>query len=362
MADKVETQQEDNWRADMPAVTQSLLLSTHTTMRVGGAAKQLVVAETEAELIAAVQAADEAKQPVLILSGGSNIVAADTGFAGTVIKVATRGIRADVSACGGALVTVAAGEPWDGFVQEAVTRGWVGIEALSGIPGLVGSTPMQNVGAYGQEVAATIARVRTWDRTNKIQRTFVAAECDFSYRHSCFKAEPGRYVILEVTFQFELGELGLPIAYAELAKSLGVSIGERAPMKDIRAKVLELRRGKGMVFDETDPDTWSCGSFFTNPILSCEQAADLPAEAPRFAAGAGLVKSSAAWLIEHAGFSKGYGSGAAKLSTKHVLALTNRGSATSADVIELAKEIVAGVEKAYGIRLVPEPIIMEEWQ
>ena len=227
--------------------------------------------------------------------------------------------------CGGVLVTVAAGEEWDTVVAQAVERGWVGIEALSGIPGAVGATPIQNVGAYGQDVAQTIASVRVWDRRLRGVRTFANADCGFGYRHSRFKADPGRHVVLDVTFQFPQGDLGAPVAYAELARTLGVGVGERVPMADVREAVLGLRRGKGMVLDAADHDTWSAGSFFTNPVVD---PAAVPDGAPTWPADDG-VKVSAAWLIEHAGFGKGYGveltDGRAGLSTKHTLALTNRG-------------------------------------
>lgn len=292
------------------------------------------------------------------MAGGSNLVIADEGFPGTVILVRSRGISVDADACSGAMVTVQAGENWDDFVAHAIGQDWVGIEALSGIPGSVGATAIQNVGAYGQDVAQTIASVRTYDRVESKIRTFAAADCGFSYRHSRFKSEPHRYVVLSVTFQFALGDLSAPVTYAELARTLGVQAGERAPAKAVRDAVLGLRRGKGMVLDADDHDTWSAGSFFTNPLLSPEVAASLPADAPRYDQPDGTVKTSAAWLIERAGFGKGYGSGRAKLSTKHTLALTNRGEATTADLLGLAREIRNGVEAAFGITLVNEPVLV----
>jgi UDP-N-acetylmuramate dehydrogenase len=275
-----------------------------------------------------------------------------------VILIRSRGISVDLDACSGAMVTVQAGESWDDFVAHAVREEWVGIEALSGIPGSVGATPIQNVGAYGQDVSQTIASVRTYDRVDTKIRTLAAADCGFFYRSSRFKVEPHRYVVLSVTFQLALGDLGAPVAYRELARALGVETGERAPAAAVRETVLGLRRGKGMVLDETDHDTWSAGSFFTNPLLTPQQAAKLPAEAPRFDQPDGSVKTSAAWLIEHAGFSKGYGSGAARLSTKHTLALTNRGDATTEDLLELAREIRSGVEARFAITLVNEPVLV----
>lgn len=337
-------------------------LAEVTTLRVGGPARTLITADTEAELIDAVRAADEAGEPVLVLGGGSNVLIGDEGFSGTVVRVATRGVDADVSSCSGATVRVAAGEDWDGFVARAVDQEWSGIEALSGIPGLVGATPIQNVGAYGSEVSQTIASVRTWDRAARRQVTFPVADCGFGYRWSRFKAEPDRYLVLEVTFQFTLGSLSAPVRYAELARTLGVEVGARVPANEVRAAVLRLRAGKGMVLDADDHDTWSAGSFFTNPILTAAEAAGLPAEAPRYGQPDGRVKTSAAWLIEHAGFRKGFGAdvgtGRATLSTKHTLAVTNRGGASAADVLDLAREVRSGVAQRFGITLVPEPVLV----
>ena len=337
------------------------LLRDHTTLRLGGPAARWVEAEDEATLVEEVRRADAAGTPLLVVSGGSNLVVADEGFDGTVVHVATRGVSADAGpgdapGCLGAVnVTVAAGEDWDGLVARAVAEGWVGVEALSGIPGAVGATPVQNVGAYGQDVAQTIARVRTWDRVAGAQRTFAAADCGFSYRHSRFKADPGRYVVLEVELQLTHGTLGSPVAYAELARSLGVEQGERVPLADVRDRVLALRRGKGMVLDAEDHDTWSAGSFFTNPIVD---AAALPEGAPRWPMDDGRVKTSAAWLIQHAGFDKGHGNERVSLSGKHPLALTNRGGATTGDLLALAREVRAGVESTFGIRLVNEPVLV----
>jgi UDP-N-acetylmuramate dehydrogenase len=337
------------------------LLADHTTLRLGGPARRWVRAETEQNLIEAVRTCDEGGEPVLVLAGGSNVVVADEGFPGTVVEVATRGITADHEGddptCGGVVVTVAAGESWEPFVEHAVDGGWVGIEALSGIPGSVGATPIQNVGAYGQEIAQTFASVRVWDRTLRGTRTFAAADCGFGYRTSRFKADPARHVVLEVSFQFRQGDLGAPVTYAELAGSLGIEAGARAPMTDVRRAVLELRRRKGMVLDVADHDTWSAGSFFTNPVVP---TTELPEGAPAWPQPDGRVKTSAAWLIERAGFGKGYGEGAARLSTKHTLALTNRGSATTAELLALAREIRDGVEQRFGIRLVNEPVLVGE--
>jgi len=333
-------------------------LADLTTLRLGGPARAVIDATTESQLIDAVRVADEAGDPLLLVAGGSNLVVADEGFDGTVVRILTRGIEVDSDACSGAMVTIAAGELWDGVVARAVTEGWVGIEALSGIPGSAGATPIQNVGAYGQEVSQTIASVRTYDRYDRAIRTFAAADCGFTYRSSRFKAEPQRYVVLSVTFQLTLGDLGAPIAYAELARALGVEVGERAPAADVREAVLALRRGKGMVLDADDHDTWSAGSFFTNPMLSADVADALPSAAPRFDQPDGTIKTSAAWLIDHAGFAKGYGTDHVSLSTKHALALTNRGGATTAELLALAREIREGVQASYGITLVNEPVLI----
>lgn len=328
-------------------------LANHTTFRLGGPARRFVEATTEKQLIDTVADCDSRGEPVLVLGGGSNVLIADEGFDGTVVKVATRGVRAEAADCSGAQLEVAAGETWDDLVARAVAAQWSGMETLSGIPGSVGAVPIQNVGAYGAEVATLIQRVRTWDRAEGAIRTFAAAECGFGYRDSRFKREKGRHLVLRVDFQLPLGELGQPVRYPELARALGVEVGQRAPAARVRETVLAIRRRKGMVLDANDHDTWSAGSFFTNPILTPEQAASLPAEAPRFPAGEG-VKTSAAWLIQHAGFPAGHGSGPARLSTRHVLALTNRGHATTADVLALAREIRDGVRERFGITLVPE--------
>lgn len=325
-----------------------------TTLRLGGNADELVTATTEAELVEAVARADTDGTPLLVLGGGSNVVVADDGFRGTVVHVATRGVTDDTDACSGALVTVAAGEPWDDVVGTAVARGWVGIEALSGIPGSTGATPIQNVGAYGQEIAQSVARVRTWDRHETRIHTFAAADCGFGYRTSRFKAEPERYLVLSVTFQLPTGDLGAPVTYAELARALGVEIDGRASLGEVRDAVLALRRAKGMVLDPDDHDTWSAGSFFTNPVVAPDA---LPDGAPAWPQPSG-VKTSAAWLIERAGFGKGYGTGQVALSGKHTLALTNRGAASTSELLALASEIRAGVRERFDIELVNEPVLV----
>jgi UDP-N-acetylmuramate dehydrogenase len=318
----------------------------------------MITVETESELVETVRHLDGSDEPVLVLGGGSNVLVDDAGFDGTVVKVATRGIAEDTEACSGAVITVAAGEPWDPLVSHAISRGWSGIEAMSGIPGLVGATPIQNVGAYGADVSELISMVRTLDRYTGQLKTFFPVECGFGYRTSRFKSDPGRFVVLSVTFQLRIGSMSQPIRYAELARLLGVAVGRRAPAAEVREAVLALRNTKGMVLVEDDHDTWSVGSFFTNPILSPAAAAALPADAPRFGQPDGRVKTSAAWLIERAGFAKGYGQGAAQLSTKHTLALTNRGGASAAELLSLAREIRAGVQAKFGVELVPEPVLV----
>jgi UDP-N-acetylmuramate dehydrogenase len=333
----------------------TVALSYLTTLRVGGPARTYVVAANEAELIEAVRTADDAGEPLLVLGGGSNLLVADEGFDGTVVHVRTRGLRLlQGDWCGGLLVQVAAGEPWDDVVAHAVEKGWAGVEALSGIPGSTGATPLQNVGAYGQEVAQTIARVRTWDRGQREVRTFPSVDCHFAYRTSRFTGDD-RFVVLDVTFQLLPGPLSRPVAYAELAAALGLPVGGRAPVDDVREAVLALRRAKAMVLDPSDHDTWSAGSFFLNPVVP---AALVPAGARAWPQPDGdLVKVSAAWLIEHAGLARGYpGEGApARLSTQHTLALTNRGSATASDLRSLAADVRARVQHAFGITLDPEP-------
>jgi len=345
-------------------------LADLTTMRVGGPAARLVTAETIDEVVDAVREVDDAGEPMLVISGGSNLVIADQGFAGSVVRIATKGISVEsADQCGGATVRVAAGEVWDDVVARAVDEGWSGIEALSGIPGCTGATPIQNVGAYGQEVAQTIAQVRVWDRRQQQVRTFANAHCRFTYRRSLFKAEP-RYVVLDVVFQLRVADLSQPVAYADLARGLGVEAGERVPLADAREAVLQQRRSRGMVLDPADHDTWSCGSFFTNPILSAPSYAALQQRAaarlgdhapapPSFPGPDGQVKTSAAWLIDRAGFGKGYHlPGPAALSTKHTLAVTNRGAASAADVVALAREIRDGVQEAFGVALVNEPVFV----
>jgi len=347
------------------------LLSSLTTSAVGGPAGTFIEARTEAEIIDAVRSADAAGEQVLIISGGSNLLVSDDGFPGTVIRIASEGFTVNAEdSCGGVAVVVQAGHNWDKLVEHAVRHAWSGIEALSGIPGSTGATPVQNVGAYGAEVSQTIAAVRTWDRERNAVQTFTNSELKFGYRDSILKQSTvngsPRYVVLTVEFQLPLGRMSAPIRYAELARSLGVEVGKRAYANDVRREVLRLRGSKGMVWDAADRDTYSTGSFFTNPIVPADVAEKLPEAAPRYPAGQdGLVKLSAAWLIDQAGFGKGFGlepegvaGGRASLSTKHTLAITNRGSASAADMVAVAREVRAGVERRFGISLHPEPLLI----
>nr|WP_203731708.1 UDP-N-acetylmuramate dehydrogenase [Streptomyces sp. SID12501] len=333
-----------------------------TTFRLGGPADRLITATTDAEVIAAVREADDSGTPLLVIGGGSNLVIGDKGFAGTALRIATTGVRLD-----GTGVELAAGEVWTDAVARTVEAGLAGIECLAGIPGSAGATPIQNVGAYGQEVSSTITEVVAYDRVTRETVTLTGAECAFSYRHSRFKAEPERHVVLRVRFALEDADgLSAPLKYAETARALGVEPGERVPLEAARETVLKLRAGKGMVLDPEDHDTWSAGSFFTNPILTDAEfavfharvAERLGADAvpPAYPAGEGRTKTSAAWLIDKAGFTKGYGTGPARISTKHTLALTNRGRATTEDLLALAREVVAGVRDAFGVTLVNEPV------
>jgi UDP-N-acetylmuramate dehydrogenase len=386
-------------------ITEQVLIADHTTLRLGGPAARFAVAETEDQVVAAVQDADTSAEPVLVLGGGSNLVVADDGFPGAVIRIGTAGL--ELAHAGDAVeVTAAAGEDWDELVRRCVQEGLSGIECLSGIPGLTGATPIQNVGAYGQEVAQVVTAVRVYDRVAREISQLAAAECGFGYRTSAFKRQAlavrearaapatatGRYVVLRVTFRLAKGTMSAPVRYAELARSLDVPEGARVPLADARAAVLALRRGKGMLLDPADPDTRSAGSFFTNPVVSAAQFADIQARmagstglgrgahgrgahgggkqgggeqgaaVPHWPAEAGQVKVSAAWLIEQAGFGKGYAVDAdpeaARISTKHTLALTSPANGTTKSLIRLARQVRDGVQAAFGIELMNEPTLV----
>jgi UDP-N-acetylmuramate dehydrogenase len=329
-------------------------LAQRTTLRVGGPADAWITATTDDALIAALAHADGDQGEVLVLGGGSNLLVADAGFPGTVVEVATRGLAVEEHRDHVDL-RLAAGEPWDGVVAYAVERGWTGIEALSGIPGRVGATPVQNVGAYGQEIAAVVRQVRVLDRRAGRVEVLGAEQCGFGYRTSRFKTDPDRWVVLEVVLRLGVGGQGVP-RYAELVAALGSTPGGTADVRAIRDAVLGLRRSKAMVLDDDDHDTWSAGSFFTNPIVGDDVAGSIPAACPRYP-GNGGVKLSAAWLIENAGISRGYrlpGSQAA-ISSCHTLALTNRGGASAEQVADLARVVRAAVSDRFAITLVPEP-------
>jgi UDP-N-acetylmuramate dehydrogenase len=355
-------------------------LSGYTTLRLGGEAARFVEAATAAEITDAIRRIDAGGGPLLVLGGGSNLVVADEGFPGTVLRIASTGVSV-AEDDGRVLVTVAAGENWDRLVEWSVSEKLAGIECLAGIPGLAGATPIQNVGAYGQEVSSTICGVTAYDRGARSVVKLAGDAFGFGYRTSVFKrtgwpplsssrpsGPTGRWVVLDVTFALERDPMSVPVTYAQLAAHLGVGVGERAPLDVVRAAVLDLRRSKGMVLDPADPDTASAGSFFTNPVLGVAEMAELEAivaarqpgiRVPSFPAGDGHVKVLAAWLIEQAGFGKGYpGEGAARISSKHTLALTNTGGASTADLVGLARQIVSGVRSAFGVELTNEPVLV----
>lgn len=327
----------------------SALLAEFTTLRLGGPARRVVEARTTEELVELVR---DAREPALVVGGGSNLVVGDAGWDGVAVLVRTSGtdVHADPDSI---RLTAAAGVPWDDLVARTVAEGWSGLAAMSGIPGLVGATPVQNVGAYGSEVADVIVGLRVLDRESGAVEAWEPERCGFGFRTSAFK-HTDRYVVLDVTFELGRTPDAPPVRYLELARRLGVEPGQVAPSARVREVVLDLRRSKGMVLDPADHDTWSVGSFFVNPFVTSDL---VPEGCPNWAAD-GQVKLSAAWLIEQAGFSKGFGldhgTGRVAVSTKHTLALTNRGGATTAELLELARIIRDDVEARFGIRLRPE--------
>jgi UDP-N-acetylmuramate dehydrogenase len=314
-------------------------LAPLTTLRLGGPGRLVAECSSSAELVEAVRVHPAA----LLLGRGSNVVLPDEGL-DEVVLVRNRGISG---------LSVTAGEDWDEFVQHTLAEGYVGLEALSGIPGTVGASPIQNIGAYGADVASCVVSVKVFDRHSGVEDVLPAASCGFRYRHSVFKAAPGRWVVLSVQFALPHGTLSAPVRYAELAATLGVTLGDRAPVADVRAAVLDLRRSKGMVLDPSDPDSVSAGSFFTNPVVE-----EAPVGAPSWPDSSGRVKVSAAWLIEQSGFGKGWGAGPVGLSSKHTLALVNRGGGTTADLLAVARAVRDGVRSRFGITLVNEPVIV----
>jgi UDP-N-acetylmuramate dehydrogenase len=327
-------------------------LADFTTLRLGGPAARVVAATDTDDLVAVLRSADRAGEPVLVVGGGSNLVVGDAGWDGLVVLVRTEGFDA-VEDGDAVTVTVGAGQPWDAFVAATVQRGWSGLASMSGIPGLAGATPIQNVGAYGSEVADVITGLRLLDRSSGEVQDWNPDRAGFGFRNSAFK-HTDRYVILSVTFGLRRSSDAPPVRYLELARRLGVEPGAVAPSDQVRKIVLELRRSKGMVLDAADADTWSVGSFFVNPFVAAEQ---VPDGCPHWEVDEG-IKLSAAWLIENAGFGKGFGldrgAGRVAVSTKHTLALTNRGGATTAELLDLARVIRDGVEQRFGIRLRPE--------
>lgn len=350
-------------------VVENLPLASMTTLRLGGLARRVIAPDREEDVVASVRELDRESEPLLVVGGGSNLVVSDDGFDGTVLRMTIRGLDVASSSDGGdrVLVTAAAGEPWDDLVTRCVADGLSGVECLGGIPGLVGAVPMQNVGAYGQDVSETIVRVRAWDREERRVEILDREACRFAYRSSVFRGRE-RHVIMSVTFALTKSAEGAPIRYAELARALGVKEGHRAPLARIRETVVALRRGKGMVLDDADLDTRSAGSFFTNPLLDASSLARLkervkpllrPGESmPVFPEAGGRAKVSAAWLIERAGFGKGYALGPVAISSKHALALTNRGNATTRDLLTLARAIRAGVLDKHGVTLENEPVFV----
>jgi UDP-N-acetylmuramate dehydrogenase len=339
---------------------ENVRLADHCTLGVGGPARFLVEARSEAAVLEAHAWARARSLPLLVLGGGSNLVVADEGVEGLVVKIALRGVHTR-EAHGVVEVIAAAGEPWDDLVCMSVERGWAGFECLSGIPGLVGATPMQNVGAYGQDVSETVIFVRAFDSSTGRIMTFENRECRFGYRDSLFRsAEPGRHVILSVGYR--LRPRGpATIRYADVEKDLAARGVEKPSIADVRASVLAIRRSKSMVLDPLDENRRSCGSFFTNPIIATDDLAAVESRAddptmPRWPLPGGRVKLSAAWLIERAGYTRGRAEGPVGLSTRHALAIVARDGARAQDVVGFARRVQAAVKERFGVRLTPEPV------
>ena len=345
-----------NRQTDTVPVSDSLL-AAYTTLRLGGPAGMLTVATETDQAVATVRNAAAGRQSVLILAGGSNVVVGDAGFPGVVLLLRTRGVRVVETHADSLVLRVAAGEPWDEFVEYAVANGYSGIECLSGIPGSAGATPIQNVGAYGQEVGHTIVAVHAYDRKRDTIRVMSPVECGFEYRSSVFKHND-RYLVLQVDFRLAVSPDSAPIRYAELARALGAEVGDRVPLRQARDAVRKLREQKGMVLDPEDRDTWSVGSFFTNPVVPAADWERLGLDAPHWPGEDGTVKIPAAWLIERAGFPKGFAGDGVAISRKHTLALTNRGAGTTAALLGLARTIRDGVRDRFGIELRPEPVLV----
>lgn len=344
-------------------IQENVPLAPFTTLKVGGPARFFVEACTVEEVRSAVEFAQTKNLPLFVLGGGSNLVVSDKGWPGLVLKIAITGIRESFQV-NEAKFIVGAGEVWDKFVAFAVSCNCAGVECLSGIPGSVGATPVQNVGAYGQEVSQTIASVLVLDRNDKQVREMDASDCEFAYRSSIFNTrERGRYIILRVTYELSAG--GPPnLHYADLQKYFAGRT-ETPTLAEVRTAVLEIRAGKGMLITPGDPDSRSAGSFFKNPVITSTQFDDLLRKAqsrnlqpPSYPAPSQQKKLSAAWLVENSGFTKGYVKGRAGISSKHALALVNRGGATAAEIAALRDEIQQRVEQQWGVKLEPEPVLV----
>jgi len=334
------------------------MLAEWTTFGLGGPAERLVEVDDVDALSRLLGNLDDEGGPVLLLGEGSNVLISDDGFPGTVVHMALAGRQARTDG-DEVVVTLGAGERWAPFVASCVAGGLSGVECLAGIPGLVGATPIQNVGAYGQEVAQTIENVTVWDRRARQLRAMSPTECRFSYRSSLFKRND-RYVVTSVAFRLQRSNRSRPLRYAELVERLGRDLGAQAGLQETADAVLALRRAKAMVVDPSDPGTRSAGSFFVNPVLGGEELGrlrHLAPEAPGYAV-AGGVRVPAAWLVEHAGFHRGYGNEGAVISTKHALALTALEGGRAADVLALAREVREGVRAKFGITLEPEPVLV----
>jgi len=340
-------------------ILENVPLAPFTTFGIGGPAQWFVEAANEPEIVDAVSWARERSLPLFVLGGGSNLLVSDAGFAGLVLRIALKGVESETDA-GSRLYRIAAGEDWDGVVERAVRDNCAGIECLAGIPGTVGGTPVQNVGAYGQEVSETIERVRVLDLETLHLREMPASECGFAYRTSIFNSTArGRYLVTRVDYR--LAESGAAnLRYADLQKAFPG--GSLPILAEVAQTVRKIRRSKGMLLVEGDPDCRSAGSFFKNPIVSAEQFADLAArlgqEPPHYPAGAGQAKLPAAWLIEKAGFRKGFSLGRAGISSRHTLALVNLGGATAVEMLALRDAIAAGVDAKFSIRLQMEPVLV----
>lgn len=342
-------------------VREGASLASLTTLRLGGPARTLIETETDEEIIDVARRADETGEPLLVLGGGSNVVIADEGFGGTVLAVRTRG-RTVTRGAHGLTIEIAAGESWDEFVAWSVQEKLSGVECLSGIPGLVGGAPMQNIGAYGQDVSGTLVSVTVYDRDQRCVQTMDASACRFAYRSSVFKRNP-RWIVLRVTFRLAQSSESEPLRYAELCRALGTHEGARASLAQVRETVLALRRTKGMVLDSNDPESVSAGSFFVNPIVDAQGFEALKRrcegrEVPHFLETDGRVKVSAAWLVQESGFPKGTRAGSVGVSRKHALALVHRGGGSAHELMTLARAIMHAVRERFGLDLEPEPVLV----